>query len=113
MAAEFVGKAARLHVRTGSWEDAIGDLRQEVVYRQEAGTSAGQAVMGLVLIELKREDVVAAEKVFKELGGFMDGGQVQAASKIFQVGLERQYYFSHTKISTLETLKILPFWDPL
>ena len=112
MAAEFVGKAARLHVRTGSWEDAIGDLRQEVVYRQEAGTSAGQAVMGLVLIELKREDVVAAEKVFKELGGFMDGGQVQAASKIFQVSLERQYYFLHTKMKNQHTMIYKVFIKP-
>lgn len=85
VAADFIGKAARLHVRTGAWEKAINDLRQEVAYRQEAGTSSGPAVMGLILIELRREDVVAAEKVFKELGGFLDGGQVKAAKGIFQV----------------------------
>jgi len=84
VAADFVGKAARLHVRSCNWEKAIHDLRQEVAYRQEGGTSPGQAVTGLVLIELMREDVVAAEKVFKELGGYMDGGQVRAANNMFQ-----------------------------
>jgi hypothetical protein len=43
----------------------IGCLRREVAWRQEAAAhqSAGQAVMGIMLCELKRGDVVAAEKV--------------------------------------------------
>ena len=99
VAADFIGKAARLHVRTENWERAINDLRQEVAYRQEAGTSAGGAVMGLILIELRREDVVAAEKVFKELGGFMDAGQIKAAKNIFQVSFK--YFRILTKTSNI------------
>ena len=86
VSADFVGRAARLHVRVSNWEKAIACLRSEVSYRQEAGgTKPSQAVLGLVLIELIREDVVAAEKVYKELGGYLDGPQVKAANNIFQV----------------------------
>ena len=94
VSADFVGKAARLHVRVKNWEKAISCLRSEVAYRQEGGTSPGQAVMGLLLIELMREDVVAAEKVFKELGGYMEGPQVKAAKNMFQVNITRQVKMS-------------------
>ena len=95
VSADFVGKAARLHVRVKNWEKAISCLRSEVAYRQEGGTSPGQAVMGLLLIELMREDVVAAEKVFKELGGYMEGPQVKAAKNMFQVNTTRHVKMSY------------------
>jgi len=80
VSADFVSKASRLHVRTCNWDKAIHDLRQEIAYRQEAGTQPSQAAVGLVLIELMREDLVAAEKVFKEFGGYMEGGQLRAVT---------------------------------
>ena len=85
VAAEFVGKAARLHIRINNWDSAIEDLRSEISYRQEGGTSPGQAVVGLVLIEMMRGDQVAAEKVCKELGGYMDGNQARAINNAIQV----------------------------
>lgn len=86
VAAEYMGRAARLYVRTKDFDSAIGCLRREVAWRQEAAAhqSAGQAVMGILLCELKRGDRVAAEKVFREWGGYLDGGQAAAARNIFQ-----------------------------
>ena len=85
VAAEYMGKAARLYVRTKDFDSAVGCLRREVEWRREAGTQAGQAVMGLVLIELKRGDRVASEKVFREWGGWLDGNQAKAVTNMFQV----------------------------
>ena len=85
VAAEYMGKAARLYVRTKDFDSAIGCLRREVEWRREAGTQAGQAVMGLVLIELKRGDRVASEKVFREWGGWLDGNQARAVTNVLQV----------------------------
>ena len=85
VAADFVSKAARLHVRTGNWEKALQDLKEEISYRQEGGSQPGMAVMGLVLIELKRGDVVAAEKYVNQFGGYLDQGQRRAAANVFQV----------------------------
>ena len=65
-----------LQVRSRDWEAAVTSLRREVDWRREAGTSAAQPVMGIILVELVREDTVAAEKVFREWGGWLDGGQV-------------------------------------
>ena len=86
VAAEYMGKAARLYVRTKDFDSAVGCLRREVEWRREAGTQAGQAVMGLILIELKRGDRVASEKVFREWGGWLDGNQARAVTNMLQVG---------------------------
>lgn len=86
VAAEYMGKAARLYVRTKNYDSAIGALRAEIAWRQEAGThhSAGQAVMGIIMCELKRGDRVAAEKVFREWGNYLDGPQNIAMRNTFQ-----------------------------
>ena len=91
VAAEYMGKAARLYVRTKDFDSAIGCLRREVEWRREAGTQAGQAVMGLILIELKRGDRVASEKVFREWGGWLDGNQARAVTNLFQVKITKGY----------------------
>ena len=85
VAAEFMGKAGKLYVRTKDYDSAIGCLRREVEWRKEAGTQAGQAVMGLILLELMRGDRVAAEKVFREWGGWLEGSQAGAVTRILQV----------------------------
>merc|ERR1719147_196413 len=59
VAAEYMGKAARLYVRIKDYDSSAGCLRREVEWRREAGTQAAQAVMGLVLIQLVKEDTVA------------------------------------------------------
>lgn len=89
VAAEYVGKAARLYVRTKNFESAVSCLRREVEWRREAGGQAGQPVMGLILIELLRGDTVAAEKVFREWGGWLDGNQARAVTNILQ-GFDEQ-----------------------
>lgn len=89
VAAEYMGKAAKLYVRIKDWDNAVGCLRSEVNWRREAGTQAGMAVMGLILVELMRGDRVAAEKVFREWGGWVDGEQARAVKNILQ-GFDEQ-----------------------
>jgi len=84
VAAEYMGKAGKLYIRIKDWDNAIGCLRSEVNWRREAGTQAGQAVMGLILVELKRGDRVAAEKVFRDWGGWLDGEQARAVTNMLQ-----------------------------
>jgi len=84
VAAEYMGKAARLYVRCKDYDAGAGCLRREVEWRREAGTQAGQAVMGLVLIQLVKGDTVAAEKVFREWGGWLEGNQARAVQNTLQ-----------------------------
>jgi len=84
IAADYMGKAGRICVRLKSWERAITCLRGEVNFRREAGHSPKQAVMGLFLIELKKGDRVAAEKVWRELGAWCDGEQTRAVQNIIE-----------------------------
>jgi len=84
IAADYMSKAGRLNVRIKDWDSAIGCLRAEVNWRKEAGSHAAQAVMGIILIELMRGDRVAAEKVFREWGGWLAGDQARAVTNIIQ-----------------------------
>jgi len=86
VAAEYMGRAGRLYIRIKKYDDAIEALKSEVGWRQEAGTthSANQAVMGVFLLELKRGDRVAAEKVVNEWGGYLQGPQSSAVREIIQ-----------------------------
>jgi len=84
VAGEYCGKAGRISVRLKAWDKAITNLRNEIKYRQEGGSTPKMAVMGLVLIELKRGDRVAAEKVWRELGKWCDGDMARAVQNIIR-----------------------------
>lgn len=69
-AAEYVSKVARIHVKLQEYDLAADAIRREIGLNQqnEAYQATGRLVVALVLVQLAREDVVAAEKAFKEWG---------------------------------------------
>jgi len=106
VAAEYMGKAAKLYVRTKNFDSAVGCLRREVEWRREAGTQAAQAVMGLILIELMRGDRVASEKVFREWGGWLEGNQARAVTNMLQ-GFDEQDFAQVDEALTCTAVKEL------
>lgn len=57
---------------TSRYDLAADAIRREIGLNQqnEAYQATGRLVVALVLVQLAREDVVAAEKAFKEWGEF-------------------------------------------
>ncbi|XP_050311743.1 gamma-soluble NSF attachment protein-like isoform X2 [Anthonomus grandis grandis] len=69
-AAEFTSKVARLHVKLLQYDQAADAIRREIGIHQanESIQALGRLVVALVLVQLARGDIVAAEKAFKEWG---------------------------------------------
>lgn len=72
------------HERYGEAADTI---RLEIGIHQENGNGAaiGRLTVALVLIQLVREDSVAAEKAFKEWGNYCDGQEAVTLEVLLQV----------------------------
>ena len=85
-AAEYLHKVGRLQVKAGALDKAAKTLEETVKLLQESGSTAtvGRIVSGLVLVELAREDVVAASKAFNAWGGYCDGDQSAALNTLIQ-----------------------------
>jgi tetratricopeptide (TPR) repeat protein len=69
-AAEFCSKMARLMVRLHQYDEAADAIRREIGLNQQGENipAIGRLAVALVLVQLAREDYVAAEKAFKEWG---------------------------------------------
>lgn len=67
--------------------EAADTIRLEIGIHQENGNGAaiGRLTVALVLIQLVREDSVAAEKAFKEWGNYCDGQEAQTLEVLLQV----------------------------
>ena len=88
-AAEYLTKVARLNAKAKRWEETISTLRQTIELQQECGRTmtTGRLVGGLVLTQLAREDVVAANKAYTEFGGWCET-DLAAALQILLQGFE-------------------------
>ncbi|XP_065161911.1 gamma-soluble NSF attachment protein [Atheta coriaria] len=77
-AAEYMSKVARIHVKLQEYDLAADAIRREMGLHQqsEAYQSMGRLAVGLVLVQLARGDVVAAEKAFKEWGNCCEAPEV-------------------------------------
>ncbi|XP_055319589.1 gamma-soluble NSF attachment protein-like [Sitodiplosis mosellana] len=73
-AAEHLSKISRLQIRIERYGEAADTIRLEIGIHQENanGAAIGRLTVALVLVQLVREDSVAAEKAFKEWGNYCD-----------------------------------------
>lgn len=69
------------------YDQAADALRRVMgIYQQsESYQSMGRLTVALVLVQLAREDCVAAEKAFKEWGNCCDASEVQTLERLLQV----------------------------
>ncbi|EEZ99648.1 gamma-soluble NSF attachment protein [Tribolium castaneum] len=85
-AAEYVSKVARLHVKLQQYDLAADAIRRELGLHQqnESYQATGRLAVALVLVQLARGDVVAAEKAFKEWGNYCEAPEVQTLEMLLQ-----------------------------
>lgn len=85
-AAEFCAKYSRLLVRLKMFDKAADAIRREISINQQSENTAaiGRLVVALVLVQLAREDYVAAEKAFKEWGGNCEQDEIQTLETLLR-----------------------------
>ncbi|CAG7733059.1 unnamed protein product [Allacma fusca] len=85
-AAEFCSKMARLLVRLRRYDEAADAIRREISLHQQGENlpAVGRLVVALVLVQLGREDYVAAEKAFKEWGNCCEVEEVQTLEMLLR-----------------------------
>ena len=88
-AAEYLTKVARLNAKAKRYDETIKSLRQVIELEQDIGktNTTGRLAGALVLTQLAREDVVAANKAYTEFGGWCDT-DLAAAIQITLQGFE-------------------------
>ncbi|XP_044734638.1 gamma-soluble NSF attachment protein [Chrysoperla carnea] len=85
-ATEYINKIGRLMVRLQMYDQAADALRREIGLQQqlERYNATGRLIVALVLVQLARGDVVAAEKAFKEWGNCCEAPEVQTLESLLQ-----------------------------
>lgn len=70
--------------------EAADTIRLEIGIHQENanGAAIGRLTVALVLVQLVREDSVAAEKAFKEWGNYCDVQEAVTLEALLQVNLQ-------------------------
>lgn len=74
-----MSKAARLLVKLQRYDEAADAIRREIGMHQQIKhwQSIGRLTVALVLVQLARDDQVAAEKAFKEWGNYCEAPEVR------------------------------------
>lgn len=85
-AAEFCSKFSRLLVRLKLYDQAADAIRTEININMQSENipAIGRLVVALVLVQLAREDYVAAEKAFKEWGNSCEVEEIQAMETLLR-----------------------------
>ncbi|CAG9854124.1 unnamed protein product [Phyllotreta striolata] len=85
-AAEYISKVSRLHVKLQQYDLAADTIRRELGLHQqnESYQATGRLTVALVLVQLARGDVVAAEKAFKEWGNYCEAPELQTLETLLQ-----------------------------
>ncbi|XP_031622482.1 gamma-soluble NSF attachment protein-like [Contarinia nasturtii] len=85
-AAEHLSKISRLQIRIERYGEAADTIRLEIGIHQENGNASaiGRLTVALVLVQLVREDSVAAEKAFKEWGNYCDAQEAVTLESLLQ-----------------------------
>lgn len=83
---EYASKVARLMVKLSMFDQAADAIRREIGLHQQSENYGliGRLAVALVLVQLAREDYVAAEKAFKEWGNCCDPAEVQTLEQLLQ-----------------------------
>lgn len=76
-AGEYASKVSRILVRLRRYDEAVDALLREMAIGVETGSAGvvGRLTVALVLVQLAREDSVAAWKVFREWAGYVDANE--------------------------------------
>ncbi|CAL8088055.1 unnamed protein product [Orchesella dallaii] len=85
-ASEFCAKFSRLLVRLKKYDEAADAIRREISLNQQSENipAIGRLVVALVLVQLAREDYVAAEKAFKEWGNNCEVEEIVAMETLLR-----------------------------
>lgn len=85
-ASEYTSKVARIMVKLGMYDQAADAIRREIGLHQQSESyqAIGRLAVALVLVQLGRDDYVAAEKAFKEWGNCCDPQEVQTLEMLLQ-----------------------------
>lgn len=77
---------ARIFVKLKKYDLAADTIRREISIHMENGAlqAAGRLAVALVLVQLARGDVVAAEKAFKEWGNCCDPPEINNLEMLLQ-----------------------------
>lgn len=84
--AEYLSKIARIFIKLKKYELAADNIRREISIHMEndAFQAAGRSAVGLVLVQLARGDVVAAEKAYREWGNCCEPAETQNIERLLQ-----------------------------
>lgn len=90
-AAEYLARASRLQVRCKKYDEAVETLKKTLTIMNSVGGGAvaGRCAAGLVMVQLMREDAVAATKAFNAYGGYCEG-DVTAALRTLLAAFEEE-----------------------
>jgi len=77
-AAEYANKSVRIYLKLRQYDGAVEWLRKAMNHTLEADDtqSLGRLYVGLILIELAREDIVSAQKAFREGKNFIEDQEI-------------------------------------
>lgn len=83
---EYLSKVGRLLVKLQMYDQAADAIRREIGLNQQSESygAIGRLAVALVLVQLARDDYVAAEKAFKEWGNCCDVQEVQTLEMLLQ-----------------------------
>ncbi|CAG2107666.1 unnamed protein product [Medioppia subpectinata] len=85
-AAEYANKSVRIYLKLKKYDEAVEWLRKAMNYLLEAedNQGLGRLYVGLVLIELAREDVVSAQKAFREGKSFIEDQEIYSLNTMLE-----------------------------
>jgi len=109
-AAQYLDKSARLLVKAGQLEKASRTLERAISTQGHAGGShvtLGKLVAELVILELAREDVIAAGKAYNKWGGYCQNEEAAVLKTVLDAieaedGAEAGRVLSHNFIKNLD-----------
>ncbi|KAL5022018.1 hypothetical protein ScPMuIL_001173 [Solemya velum] len=87
--AEYIGKAARLMVRSKRYEEALATLKREIEFYAEVENLAkvNKLILGSLMIHLTEGDYVAADRYFQEalcVNGFCESEEAVACERLLK-----------------------------
>ncbi|XP_054164935.1 gamma-soluble NSF attachment protein-like [Oppia nitens] len=85
-ATEYANKAVRIFLKLKKYDNAIDWLKKAMSYlvESEDNQALGRLYVGLILIQLAREDSVAAEKAFREGKGYIEDQEIYYINQILE-----------------------------
>ena len=86
-AIDHMARAARLQVRCKKYDESVDTLQKTLNVMssiENYNAAAGRSAAGLVMVQLMREDHIAASKAFEMYGGYCDGETRQALRALLE-----------------------------